>query len=168
MKALSKRKPTRLKGYDYSMPGAYFVTVCTKNKKCIFGKIVGDGDFDVPKMNLSKCGTVIEKHLNLMNEKYNHIKINSYVIMPNHIHLILNISDFVGGASETAAPYNNEISKFISLLKRYSNRECGENLFQRSFHDHIIRNENDYIKISEYIETNVLKWKEDCFYDGTH
>ena len=54
MEVLSKRKPTRLKGYDYSMPGAYFVTVYTKNKKCRLGKIAGDGDFDVPKMNLSK------------------------------------------------------------------------------------------------------------------
>ncbi len=167
MEALANRKPTRLKGYDYSTPGAYFVTVCTKDKRCVLGKIVGDGDFDVPKMNLSKYGIIIEKYLNFMNEKYNHMKIDSYVIMPNHIHLILNISDFAGGASETAAPYNNEISKFISLFKRYCNIECGENLFQRSFHDHIIRGEKDYLKIREYIDTNVLKWKTDCFYNGT-
>ena len=68
------------------------------------------------------------------------------------------------GASETAAPYNNEISKMISLLKRYCNRECGENIWQRSFHDHVIRGEKDYQKIWEYIDTNVLQWKKDCFY----
>ena len=162
---LSKRKSPRLKEYDYSTPGMYFVTICVKNRKQLLGNIVGDGDFDVPQMILSKYGLVLEKYINLMNEKYSHIKIDKYVIMPNHIHLIINITDYKNGASETAAPYNNEMSKFVSLLKRYCNIEYGQNIFQRSFHDRVIRGENDYNKIWEYIDTNVLKWKQDCFYN---
>ena len=164
---LPKRKPTRLKGYNYSTDGAYFVTVCVKDKRCILGKIVGCGDFDAPQMHLSEYGKIIEKYILLMGKKYTHIKVDKYVIMPNHLHLIIKNTGVIksnGGLSQSANPYNNEISKFISLLKRYCNREYGRNIFQRSFHDHIIRGENDYLKICEYIDTNVLKWEIDCFY----
>ncbi|MBR6524294.1 MAG: transposase [Clostridia bacterium] len=144
---LPKRKRTRLKEYDYSTPGAYFITICVKDKKHLLGKIVGCGDFDAPKIMLSGYGQIINKHINLMNEKYSHISVDKYVIMPNHIHLIINVKDYKNGASETAAPYNNEISKFVSLFKRFCNKEFGENIFQRSYHDHIIRGEKDYKKI---------------------
>ena len=162
---LPKRKPTRLKGYDYGAPGMYFLTVCVKDRKKLLGEIVGCGDFDAPKMDLSEFGTILDKYINHMNCKYSHVKVDKYVIMPNHFHLILNIRDYKSGASETAAPYNNETSKFVSLLKRYCNREYGNNIWQSSYHDHIIRNEKDYQKIWEYIDTNPLKWELDCFYD---
>ncbi len=162
---LQKRKPTRLKRYDYSTPGMYFLTVCTKDRKSILGKIVGCGDFDTPQIILSEYGTILDKYINLMNKKYSHIKVDKYVIMPNHFHLILNITDYKCGASETAAPYNNETPKFISLLKRYCNREYDENIWQRSYHDHIIRSDKDYRKIWEYIDTNIIRWKNDCFYN---
>ena len=146
---LPKRKPTRLKGYDYSTPGMYFLTICVKDRKQLLGKIVGCGDFDAPKMILSEYGRILDK----------------YIIMPNHFHLILNITDYKNGASETAAPYNNETSKFVSLLKRYCDREYGENIWQSSCNDHIIRGEKDYQKIWEYIDTNVIRWEKDCFYN---
>ncbi len=161
---LLKRKSARLKGYNYSTPGAYFVTVCVKNKKTLLGRIVGGGGSDTPQMVLSVHGQILDKYINLMDKKYSHIKIDKYVIMPNHFHFILNITDYKNGASETAAPYNNEISKFVSLLKRYCNREYNENIWQRSYHDHIIRGEKDYQKIWEYIDTNPFKWENDCFY----
>lgn len=166
---LPKRKPTRLKGYDYSVPGMYFLTVCVKDMKQLLGKIVGGGNFDAPQMILSEYGQILEKYIKMMHDKYPHIKIDKYVIMPNHFHLILNIIQYrhmKGGASETAAPYNNETSKFISLLKRYCNREYGENIWQTSCHDHIIRGEKDYQKIWEYIDTNIIKWNKDCFYNN--
>ena len=86
--------------------------------------------------------------------------------MPNHIHLIIKIvNESHIGMSQAPYPTSNAIiPKFISLFKRYCNREIGNNIFQRSFHDHIIRNENDYLKIWNYIETNPVKWEEDCFY----
>lgn len=103
---LNERKPTRLEGHDYSTPGAYFITICTKDRKHLLGKIVGCGDFDAPQMILSDYGNILDKYINLMNKKYSHIKIDKYVIMPNHFHLILNITDYKtkqNGASETAA-----------------------------------------------------------------
>ncbi len=160
-----KRKAPRLKNFDYSSPGAYFITICVKDKKCLLGKIVGGGDFDAPQIQLSSYGYILDKHILLMDKKYPHIKIDKYVIMPNHIHMIVSITDYKNGASETAAPYNNEIPKFISLLKRYCNKEYGENIWQRSYHDHIIRDKKDYYKIWEYIDTNVIKWEKDCFYE---
>ncbi len=163
---LPKRKPTRLKGYDYSTPGMYFLTICVKDRKQFLGKIVGCGDFDAPIMILSEYRRILDKYINLMNEKYFHIEIDKYVIMPNHFHLILNIKDYKNAASETAAPYNNETSKFISLLKRYCNREYGMNIWQSSCNDHIIRGEIDYQKIWEYIDTNVIRWEKDCFYSS--
>ena len=157
---LPKRKLTRLKGYDYSTPGMYFLTICVKNRQHLLGRIVGSGDFDAPKMILSEYGASLDKYINLMNAKNSHIKIDKYVIMPNHFHLILNTTDYKNGASETAAPYNNEASKFISLLKRYCNREYGENIWQTSYFDHIIRGEKDWREICEYIDTNVIRWRE--------
>ncbi len=162
-----ERKPTRLKGYDYSTTGAYFVTVCVKDKKQILGEIVGGGDFDAPQMMLSYYGRILDRYIVLMDKKYDYISVDKYVIMPNHIHLILNITDDRSrrnGSSEIAEPYNNEISKFVSLLKRYCNREYGNNIWQRSFHDHIIRDEKDYRKIWGYIDSNVQRWDKDCFY----
>ncbi len=163
---METRKPTRLKDYNYSTPGKYFITVCVKNRKQILGEIVGCGDFDAPQMVLSEYGKILNRYINLMNDKYSHIKSEKYVIMPNHFHIIIEIIDYKNGGSSTSAePYNNEISKYVSLLKRYCNREYGENIWQRSFNDHIIRSDKDYFKIWEYIDTNALKWKEDCFYE---
>ena len=161
---LPKRKHTRLTGYDYSAPGMYFVTVCTEDRKALLGQIVGCGDFDAPKMVLSEYGKTLEKQLKRMNEKYSHIRIDKYVIMPNHFHLLVCILEQESGASETAAPYNSELSKFVSLLKRYCNREYGKNIWQKSFHDHVVRGEKDYQKIWQYIDTNVIRWQKDCFY----
>ena len=157
---LPKRKRVRLKEYDYSAKGMYFLTVCVKDRKWLLGKIVGCGDFDAPQMILSPYGKILDKYINLMNEKYPHIKVNKYIIMPDHFHLILNITGCRDGASETAAPYNNETSKFISLLKRYCNREYGKNIWQTSYYDHIIRDEEDYHKIREYIDMNVQRWQK--------
>ena len=162
---LPDRKPTRLRSYNYSSSGAYFITICVKDKRQLLGKILGGGDFDAPQMILSKYGQILDKHINLMNIKHDYIKIDKYVIMPNHFHLILNIKENTDGASETAAPYNSSISKFVSLLKRFCNRDYGENIWQRSFHDHIIRDEKDFSRIWKYIDTNVSKWTKDCFYN---
>ena len=124
--------------------------------------IVGVGVYDIPKTVLFSYGKIAEKYIQKMNTHYDNIFIDKYVIMPNHIHLILAVKN--NGMSQAPSPTNAIIPKFISLFKRYCNREYGENLWQRSFHDHIIRGENDYREICEYIENNPLKWVEDCFY----
>ena len=86
------------------------------------------------------------------------IKIDKYVIMPNHIHLII-LMDNTGGHG------NPPLQKIIGELKSYSTYNFGKEFWQRSFHDHIIRNENDYLKIWEYINNNPIKWNLDCYYE---
>ena len=162
---LPKRKPTRLKYYDYSTPGKYFVTICTHNKERILSSIVGGGVLDAPQNTLSEYGKIADKYINQMNDFYEHIFVDNYVVMPNHIHLILSINNLSDGTSGTPSPTNNALSKFVSTFKRFCNKEYDKNIWQRSFHDHIIRDETDYRKIWEYINTNVTKWEQDCFYN---
>ena len=158
-----KRKPNRLNGFDYSSNGAYFVTVCTQNKQCILGKIVGGGVLDAPLVELSNYGKIIDKQINIMNSVYSNITVEKYVIMPNHIHMLIFV-DNQNGTSGTPSPTNAVIPAFVSAFKRFCNKQAGKKLFQRSFHDHIIRDDTDYLKIYNYIETNPAKWQEDCFY----
>ena len=162
---LPKRKPTRLNGYDYSTPGAYFVTICTQNREQLFEiENVGNDICVVPP----KQNSIIHKWLKETENKFDNIKIDKYVIMPNHIHIIVIITERHAGRSlhdvmrwfETMA--TNEYIRYVKngMLKPFNKR-----LFQKSFHDHIIRGEKDYQKIWEYIDTNPLKWELDCFYN---
>lgn len=158
MTNLPNRKYLRLPNYDYSSPGAYFITVCTKNKRKILGHLVGCGACDTPRVECSKYGQILEKHITDMGSKYTHIKVDKYIIMPDHFHMLLRITDYTDkGMSQAPYPTNNEVSKFVSLLKRYCNREYGENIWQISYYDHIIRNEKDYLEAIQYIETNPLR-----------
>ena len=156
---LPKRKSTRLKGYDYSTPGAYFITICTDNRKCILSNIVvGEGLCALPKHTLTTIGENVEKSIQYIDNNYDGVAIDKYVIMPNHIHLIV-ILDDSGGRG------NPPLQNIIGQLKSYTTKEFGDTLWQRSYHDHIIRGEKDYQKIWEYIDTNVVRWKNDCFYN---
>ena len=161
-----KRKRNRLKNYDYSSTGAYFITICTKDKKALFWSdnqpnFVGE-DIILPSdsVKLSIYGKIIEEAIKYIPEHYPHIELLQYVIMPNHIHMILRI------------PYDNGrmISSPTSVLiavgqmKRYASKKIGEPIWQRSFHDHIIRDKSDYEKISKYMYENPIKWQYDCFY----
>ena len=154
---LRERKSPRLKDYDYSHPGAYFVTICTKDKQCILGEIVGEGLCPLPKNTLTPIGKEIEKSVQFLIENYKGGSIPKYVIMPNHIHLIVVLEDSGGDGTP---PLQN----VVRGLKSYTSNKYGEMLWQRSFHDHIIRDAQDYQKIWEYIDTNPLKWELDCFY----
>ena len=164
---LSKRKSTRLKGYDYSLPGVYFVTICTKDREQLLSRIiVGDGVLDVPKNILTGYGQIAKKHLENMCAFYDYINLKKYVIMPNHIHILIEISNCKQyGSSGTPNPTNSLIPRFVSTFKRFCNSEYTKNIWQRSFHDHIIRDEEDFLKIWKYIDENPLKWEEDCFYN---
>ncbi len=160
---LPKRKSTRLKQYDYSTPGAYFITICTAGMKQYFSKIIVGEALAPPENKLSVYGDIADKHIKTLSSRYSHIKVDKYVIMPNHIHLILTINAGAASSSPT-------IVDIVRALKSLIVRECRSNgftddsFFQRSFHDHIIRGENDYKKIWEYIDTNVIRWEKDCFY----
>ena len=163
---MPNRKTIRLKNFDYSSPGAYFITICTKDRKEILSHIVGTGVPDGPRNILTEYGKIAEKYILEMNAFYEHISIDNYVIMPNHIHLLIRIHCTVAtdGPPRTSVPTNSVISQFVSTFKRFCNKEYGENIWQTRSNDHIIRNQHDYKNIYEYIETNVIRWDKDCFY----
>ena len=155
-----KRKPNRLRDYDYSTPGAYFITICAKDRKQLLGKIVGDDAHIVPKNYLSNYGLICDKYINSINVKYENVTVDKYVIMPNHIHLII----FLSGTMKASSPTSN-IESIIRSFKTMVTKEIGSSIWQRSYHDHVIRDENDYKKIWEYIDNNVTQWEMDCFYE---
>ncbi len=162
---LPKRKPTRLKDYDYSQNGAYFVTICTYNRERLLSEIfVGQGL--APAENKLTCyGNIVKDQIELLENRYEGITIDKYVIMPNHIHILVSICRNTAGASPCPT-----IPDVMCTLKSIATRMCKKeglkekHLFQSSFHDHIIRGEMDYRMIWGYIDTNVARWEEDCFY----
>ena len=165
-----KRKPTRLKGYDYSTPGAYFITICTHNRKYLFSNIVG-AIHELPENKLTQYGELVEQIIEILPDRFN-VFIPKYVIMPNHVHLIIEIcSDNEERAiRESPLQYHRSvIDKMVGFLKMNVSKKIhntdNEKIWQRSYHDHIIRCEKDYQKIWEYIDTNVIRWKKDCFYN---
>lgn len=154
---LPKRKQIRLKDYDYSQNGAYFVSICTQNRCEILSDICRGGAL------LRPIGMIAEIEIHKVTERF-HILIDKYVIMPNHVHLIIVIER----AEQSPAPTIGDIvCTFKSITTKTANRQdnaLGRKICQRSYHDHIIRNEQEYQKIWQYIDTNPLKWEEDCFY----
>ena len=157
---LPQRKPLRLKEYDYSTPGAYFITICTKDRKHFLSEIVGDDAHIVPENYLSDCGLICDKYINSINTEYENVTVDKYVVMPNHIHLIISIRGTMKASSPTTS-----IVTIIRTFKTMVTKEIGIPIWQRSFHDHIIRGERDYEKIWQYIDTNVACWEKDCFYN---
>ena len=152
---LPKRKIIRLSNYDYSSNGAYFITVCTKHRKKLFWEsAVGTATGRPP---LNKAGMIVEKANVAMI--YPNVSVSKNVIMPNHIHLIMILSDSTG--RPMAVP---TISQIINHMKGYASRQAGFSLWQPRFYDHIIRNEQDYLDIWQYIDNNPVKWTEDEFY----
>ena len=163
---LPERKQIRLKEYDYSTDGAYFVTVCTKDKKHILSKIgVGGGIPDAPYIELTEKGEIVREQFEIMNHLYEDINVNHYVIMPNHIHFIIEIKKCDGTSGRPSPTRSNSaVSKYVGTFKRFTNRKCGIELWQRSYYDHIIRNESDLIEKQKYILSNPYKWVEDEYY----
>ena len=158
-----RRKSLRLKNYDYSLPGSYFITICTRNRIPLLSEIVGGGALDAPSVRLTDAGIITQKHIERISDLYTDIAVDKYVIMPNHIHMILTILEETG-TSRAPSPTNSIVAKTVSTMKRFIGKELGYSVFQRSFYDHIIRNEQDYLEIWNYIDTNPIRWQEDRFY----
>lgn len=195
-----KRKSIRLKDYDYSKSGAYFITICCENKLNRFGDIiVGAGlapalfntfqdnknnDIEegqpqgiapteinnyLPVMQLNEYGQIAyDEWLNL-SERFNNFELNVFQIMPNHIHGIIvlnnsNLSDNKNSISEIIGAYKSLVANKCLKVSKSRNEVLGK-FWQRNYYEHIIRNENSYNEISEYIINNPLKWQEDKFYN---
>ena len=158
------RKQLRLENFDYNSPGSYFITVCTQKRAPILGRIVGGGALDAPSVELSNAGIVVKKHIDRINLIDAHLTVDKYVIMPNHIHLLFSSENDAAGASPCPT-----ISDVVCSFKSLTTRKCKQagwnnSVFQTSFHDHIIRNRDDYREIWHYIHTNPQRWKSDEFY----
>jgi len=163
MRKKFRRRSIRLPEYDYSRSGAYFITVCSFNKELVFGKIVGG------RIVLSEIGKIAAKYLEDIPNHFDNVFVDEYIIMPNHIHIILSI---VG--VQNFEPLRHEYQKIIpksigSIVRSYKasvTKWCKENDYkkfkwQRNYFEHIIRNDEDYIRIREYIRNNPLKWEVD-------
>ena len=164
MEQLKKRKTTRLQGADYNSDGLYFITICTENRQCILSRIVGTGVLDGPQVELTKYGEIADKYINQLNDFYDDINVDNYVIMPNHIHIILFVKG--NGPSRTPVPtmQNTVVARFLSTFKRFCNKEYGENIWQYRSNDHIIRNKQDYEEHIKYICENPMNWHLDELY----
>ena len=192
---LPDRKIIRLAEYDYNVDGVYFITICSKNREKIFSEIKtekhSDGS-DTVNVELTKVGKTAEKYI-LSSERIDGVKIDDYVIMPNHIHIIValecsgskncgtsgapsptaeiyNTTEYNGGTSGTPSPTashtpaNAKLPRVIAAFKRLCNKEIGYNVFQRSYMEHIIRDFDDYVVRKNYITNNPIRWIEDKYY----
>lgn len=202
------RRSVRLKGYDYSQEGAYFITVCVKNRECVFGHIMNEG------MTLNDIGKIANEYLQDIPNHFSHVEMGEFIVMPNHVHCVLVLhkptDDVAGTRHVVSLPDNtgntvgtshvmslqqpntsvrtrhvvsqqisqlNQFSKPIpgsvsviiqqykSSVKRWCNKNKHEHFqWQSRFHDHVIRNEQSYQNISNYIINNPTKWNEDKFF----
>ena len=163
---ITRRKSIRLKHYDYAEPGMYFVTICTQNKKCLFGNIV-DG-----AMRLNDCGEIVRQTWNDLPNHYRNVGLDMCMIMPNHFHGIIMLTDGVGPDPNTnvgAAPTTKHgLSEIVRGFKTFSSRRINvlrctpdASVWQRNFYECVIRNERELFEIQEYIQNNPLKWDLD-------
>ena len=180
------RRSIRLKGYDYSAAGAYFVTVCSQNRECLFGDVV-DG-----KMRLNDVGHMVYKAWNDLSVKYSDIETDEFVVMPNHVHGIIVI---VGagpcacpgiharpesctaqpqtGQPQGVAPTTLSLPEIVHRFKSFTTAEYrngvrlqhwppfNSKLWQRNYYEHIIRSEEEMNRIREYTIENPIKWADD-------
>jgi len=184
---MRNRKHNRMKGYDYSRDNLYFVTICVDGMKCCLGEIVSPDldanyvgtsrDLSVTYekdnqdnssgqiMQLNKYGQIVNIQLNWLSDQYEYIKIHSKVVMPNHVHAVLEIDRSLVSEKEIKI---KSLSELVGAFKTTSSKlihraEFLEFNWKRSFHDHIIRNSRSYQNIVNYIQHNPSKWDKDVF-----
>ena len=162
------RKTIRLPGYDYNTPGAYFLTICVENRKCLLSRIVQSTAFDDPEIQLLPYGKIAAKYLHQLNVFYDDLSVESYVILPNHIHILLLVNESEKGPSGTPVPtsQNSKVSLFVSTFKRFCNKEYGRNIWQARSYDHIVRDQADFDKHLKYIYENPFGWQKDELYSA--
>lgn len=155
-----KRKANRLQGYDYSTPNAYFITVCTAGRKNLFWENAG-AIIDRPQaVPLTDIGNVVRQYIEQIPQIYPQVILEHYVIMPNHVHLLMQICTDMDGRSMIAPT----ISNVVRHMKGRVSKQVGSSVWQKGFYDHVIRNEADFEGVWTYIEGNPGKWAEDELY----
>jgi REP element-mobilizing transposase RayT len=175
------RHSIRLKDYDYTTPGGYFITICVQDRACILGNVRGEG------VELSDIGKIVEESWNAIPNHFLHITLDSIVIMPNHFHGIIIIDDTrFDGRGEVPSPSQESITirggetpplrkpsfgQVVAYFKYLSTKRVNQllhippkRLWQRNYYEHIIRDERDHYNARKYILENPLKWQQDEFY----
>ncbi|MBQ3009114.1 MAG: hypothetical protein IJD80_05945 [Oscillospiraceae bacterium] len=190
-KKFAERKKLRLKNYSYDSHGVYFITVCTVEKRHILGKIVGGDAFIAPHIELSEYGSVVEKYIksikgiDVFTIMPNHI--HMIIRIGHNPDGTMWASSWLAGESSAPASAHGRcaahtstadrhgtmwassptqsIPQLIKSFKTLVTKSCGKSIFQRSYYDHIIRDERDYLEKREYIENNAAKWVDDKYYN---
>ena len=178
------RRSIRLRGYDYSQPGAYFLTICTQDRKCLFGDIVNG------QMRLNHAGEIVAEEWRRTAAIRKEIQLDQWVVMPNHFHGILTITGPIVGAIHVRAIHesplrqpqsprhmtmaqrrNMTLSKLIGRFKMLSSKRInqsrntpGARLWQRNYWEHIVRDEPELQRLREYIQNNPIRWEMDTLY----
>ena len=166
---LPDRKRLRLVDYDYSTVGAYFITFCTHNRVHTLSRIVG-AIHESPALQLSGYGQIVERIIDTL-PSHLPVAVDRYVIMPNHIHLILVITEENMQRAIRESPLRDRsiISKTVGSIKMNASKAIrarfgAKDVWQRGYHDHIIRNAADYEAIATYIAENPARWESDRLY----
>ena len=179
-----------MQGFDYSSDNLYFVTICVQDRVCCFGSLGTGRDLSVldadgfnsnvfvNKMILNVFGKIVFDRILWLAEQYKYVELHNFVVMPNHVHAIIEIvSGNTGGTGHDLFVLEGHeeikiksLSSLIGAFKTTSSKlihECGyiDFAWQRSFHDHIIRDEKAYLNISNYIDANPDKWNVDTFFE---
>ena len=169
--SLPKRKNIRLKNYDYSSPGAYFVTICTENRRNYFWngtlnpqafewRSVGANCVRPQNLPLSDIGNAVLDELEKWHKTYDTVELCSYVIMPNHLHIMVFISADEYGRPQVAPT----VSRMVKQFKGAVTKKIGRPIWQKSFVEYVIRNKQDFETKSKYICENPIQWYYDELY----
>lgn len=156
------RRSIRLQGYDYTQPGAYYVTIVTHGREHLFGMIVNG------EMQLNPFGQIVQSAWYDLPKHYRHVELDTSCIMPNHVHAIIVLTDYGMDGPETRPYQRHPLSEIVRAFKSFSARRInslrnmqGVPVWQRNYYEHIIRNQQDYLSKSSYILNNPLNWEND-------
>jgi putative transposase len=155
------RRSVRLKGYDYSHPGAYFVTICVRDRECVLGGVVNG------EMRMAEYGRIVHDFWAQVSVHFSNVSIDTFVVMPNHVHAIIVIHEPRRGGvtpplrkltlGQIVAYYKYQTTKQINKIRD----NAGTPFWQRSFYDHVIRHHRELDAVRQYIADNPLKWELD-------
>jgi len=160
------RRSIRLKGYDYSQAGAYFITIVAYQRECVFGEVVNG------EMQLNDFGKIVDVTWQWLENQYPYVELGARVVMPNHSHVILIIRNERRGGSRTAptkGPIKRKpLGRLIGAFKTVSTKQInllrgteGQTVWQRNYYERIIRDEREMDRIYRYIESNPSQWADD-------
>ncbi len=152
---LSKRKNIRLDNYDYGSCGAYFITICTIERRNFFWNNVGATTLCPQDIELSECGKIVDEAINNISIIYPSVTVIQYVIMPDHVHLLLMINADENGRPMVAPT----IPRVMKQLKGYVTKRIGFSVWQKLYFDHVVRNRNDFEECAKYIHENPTRWQ---------